>query len=144
MSITYNRDGKLRSSYSTINLKYDPLGNRIWRKAGSTERKYIVDIVGDLPVVLLEINPGPTDDTIANTYIYANSQILAQYAGDHTASKYFYMHDRLGSVRLVIDTAGAVQKLYTYDAFGNTLEQEGSLANPFRFTGQWHDWLTDL
>ena len=33
-----------------------------------------------------------------------NSQIIAQHTGDHEADKYFYLHDRLGSVRQIIDT----------------------------------------
>ena len=61
---------------------------------------------GDLPVILMVINPDTSE--IDKTYLYANSQILAQYDGDYTADKYFYLHDRLGSVRQVIDAAGAV------------------------------------
>ena len=43
-------------------------------------------------------------------YIYADRQILAQHDIDDDAQpaeddKYFYLHDRLGSVRLVIRTA---------------------------------------
>ena len=41
----------------------------------------------------------PTDGSIDRTYIYANSQIIALHTGPYTASKYFYLHDRLGSVR---------------------------------------------
>ena len=37
-------------------------------------RRYIVDIVGDLPVMLMELN----GNTVENAYIYANNQILAQ------------------------------------------------------------------
>ena len=39
------------------------------------------------------------DSSIMKTYIYGNSQIIAGHDGDHTAAKYFYLHDRLGSVR---------------------------------------------
>ncbi len=50
-SLTWNWDGKLRSATkgtTTINLKYDPDGNRIYKDSGGTARKYLVDIVGDL------------------------------------------------------------------------------------------------
>jgi RHS repeat-associated protein len=76
---------------------------------------------------------------VKKTYIYANSQILAQHNGNHTAEKYFYLHDRLGSVRQVIDQNAWVVKYYTFDAFGKTLEEGGTLTNPFMFTGQWFD-----
>ena len=53
-SLVYNWDGKLRSATKAgakINLKYDPYGNRIYKKSGSTKRKYIVDITGDLSAI---------------------------------------------------------------------------------------------
>ncbi len=58
----YNWDGRLRSGQSgnkSISIKYDPVGNQVWKQSSdgqtTTARKYIVDIVGDLPVILLEI-----------------------------------------------------------------------------------------
>ena len=72
---------------------------------------------------------------------YANSQILAQHDGDSSASRYFYLHDRLGSVREIINTAGEVNNIYTYDPFGETFasETEENILNPFKYTGQWFD-----
>jgi RHS repeat-associated protein len=95
-----------------------------------------LDIIGDLPVILLELD---SSNNIQKTYIYANSQIIAQHDGDHTASRYFYLHDRLGSVRQVIDTSGAVVKYYTFEPFGQALESGGTFDNSFMFTGQWFD-----
>jgi len=34
------------------------------------------------------------------------SQILAQHDGSYTANRYFYLHDRLGSVRAIIKQSG--------------------------------------
>lgn len=79
------------------------------------QRKFIVDVTGDLPVILMEIN---NSGDIVKTYIYANGQIIAQHDGSHTAARYFYLHDRLGSVRQMIDTDGDVVNRYTYRPFG--------------------------
>jgi len=51
------------------------------------------------------------------------------------------LHDRLGSVRQIINTSGNVVCRYTYKPFGETFstEVEGTLENPFMFTGQWCD-----
>jgi len=76
---------------------------------------------------------------IVKTYVYANSEVIAQHEGDTSDDRYFYLHDRLGSVRLVIDDEGAVQNYYTYEPFGQTIESGGTLENPFRFTGQYFD-----
>ncbi len=138
-SLVWNWDDKLRSATkagTTINLKYGPLGNRIYKDSGGTGRKYIVDIVGDLPVILLELD---SSNNIKKTYIYANSQIIAQHDGDDSNDLYFYLHDRLGNVRQIINTSGTVVRLYTYNPFGETLEVGGTLSNPFMFTGQFFD-----
>ena len=38
-------------------------------------RKYILDIVGDLPMILLELDPD-TSNSIKKGFVYADSQIL--------------------------------------------------------------------
>lgn len=139
-NLVYNWDDKLRSADSDGNeiaLKYDPSGNRIYKNSSEAgQRKYIVDIVGDLPVILLELD---TSNNVKKTYIYANSQIITQHDGNDSNPRYFYLHDRLGSVRQIIDTGAKVVKLYTYNPFGETLETDGTLDNAFMFTGQYYD-----
>jgi len=94
--------------------------------------------LGDLPTILLELDES---GNMTKTYVYANGQILAQHDGPHTAAKYFYLHDRLGSVRQVIDTSGNVKNCYTYQPFGElfAMETTENVPNPFKFTGQYYD-----
>ena len=87
-----------------------------------------------------------TDSSLKKKYIYADRQILAQHDIDDDAQpaqddKYFYLHDRLGSVRLVIDDSAtpAVVKYYTYEPFGEVIDQDGTFTNAFMFTGQFFD-----
>ena len=144
-NFVYNWDNKLRSAtrvpYS-LAVKYDPMGNRVWKRSTipTTYRKYIVDIAGGLPTILLEIDP--CNSSLAKTYVYANGEILAQHNGDWTTdNRFFYLHDRLGSVREVFDQNTTVVRYYTYDPFGKT--REGSQTNsifPFMFTGQYYDF----
>jgi YD repeat-containing protein len=150
---------------NTTNYYYDPLGNRNRVTNGETvdynsnslnqytsvggaayaydlngNRKYIIDISGELPTILMELDPNSGME-IKKTYIYADSQILAQHNGSYSAPRYFYLHDRLGSVRLVIDTAGVVKNSYTYDAFGESFPTEcnEAVSSPFKFSGQFFD-----
>lgn len=70
----------------------------------------------------------------------SNSQIIAQHTGNHTADRYFYLHDRLGSVRQVIDTSADVKNRYTYDQFGEPYPApnfEEEVDNSFKFTGRY-------
>lgn len=144
--LQYNWDNKLRHAQkcsATIDVKYDPDGNRIWKNSSVIgERKYIVDIVGGLPVILMELN----GSSIEKTYIYANSQIIAQHTGEPSAiNQYFFLHDRLGSVRLVMEPDGDVKNRYIYEPFGDLyensvdFEEEVPACGSFRFTGQYFD-----
>ena len=83
---------------------------------------------------------------IMKKYIYAHSQLLARHdidddASPHKDDLYFYLHDRLGSVRQVINTSGNVENCYTYDPFGELFETETeeNINNPFKFAGQYFD-----
>lgn len=149
--LEYNWDGKLRSGTrvnngDTIDLKYDPAGNRVYKSATvssvTTNRKYIVDIASKLPTILCVID---TDTgSLENSYIYAGAGAIAFYDGDWSDSqtgKYFYLHDRLGSVRQVVDSNSVMINTYTYNPFGGDFGMENSetVDNPFKYTGQFWD-----
>jgi RHS repeat-associated protein len=149
-SLTYNWEGKLQSGSAggvTVALKYNPDGNRIYREVtngATTKRKYIVDTEGALPVILLEIDSDISDpnDAIRKTYIYANDQVIAQHDGFYSADAYFYLHDRIGSVRQVIGANASVEHLYSYGPFGKRLESDSAdepPSNAWQFTGQYFD-----
>src|SRR5262249_36132370 len=53
--------------------------------------------------------------------------------------------DRLGSVRDVTDTLGAVQDHITYDAFGNIVtESNGTFGGRYKYTGREYDAAAEL
>ena len=64
-----------------------------------------------------------------------------QFDGDTSADRYFYLHDRHGSVRQLINTIGYPVNRYTYGPFGQRAppETEETVENPFQFTGQFYD-----
>ena len=51
------------------------------------------------------------------------------------------MHDGLGSVRQLLDTAGEVETSYAYDPFGVPVVG-GDVPNPYQYTGE--AWDADL
>ncbi|MCE5341361.1 MAG: RHS repeat-associated core domain-containing protein [Planctomycetaceae bacterium] len=144
MTLEYNWDNKLRSAVAganTIDIKYDPAGNRVYKSSvgsvSSVARKYIVDVVGDLPVILMEIDSA--DMSIKKCCIYANAEILSEHDGGYNATQYYYLHDRLGSIRQVITSVGSVAKTLTYNPFGETIESYGDFSTSWQFTGQYLD-----
>lgn len=61
-----------------------------------------------------------------------------------TVNRYFYLHDRLGSVRMLIDNTAAVKNTYTYNPYGEDITSEctpdaAAVDNPWKYTGQYHD-----
>jgi RHS repeat-associated protein len=114
-------------------------------------RKYIVDINGDLPVILCEIADSNSISlgSLKKSYFYADGQILCQRIHEIVEpntlvfTPYYYVHDRLGSVRMVIDSAGAAVCSYTYKPYGQFYTGEcvetSGVDNPWKFTGQYYD-----
>jgi RHS repeat-associated protein len=147
-SLEYNWSGKLRKakiggSDVIKSLKYDPMGNRVYKEipgSPDVKRKYIVDVAGRLPVILLVMDAG-NDNSVERSYVYAGAQPITFYEGDYTDPAYIYLHDRLGSVRQVLDESGNVKNTYTYTPFGTDPNSQfaETVDNPFRFTGQWFD-----
>ena len=68
---------------------------------------------------------------------------LVHGGGVSRGDNYFHLHDRLGSVRQVIDTSGNVKNRYIYEPFGelydNEADFEETIDNSFKFTGQYLD-----
>jgi RHS repeat-associated protein len=138
------------------------MGNRVYKKVEDisdpqnptivSEQKFLVDISSQLPVILCEIKP--SDGSLKKSYIYADAQVLCQRYHDPVDPNFYdasyYVHDRLGSVRLVVvpeydqqqqTWAVRAANSYTYTPFGSFYDGQciENIANPFKFTGQWHD-----
>ncbi len=152
--VTYNYDNKLRSVYkgsNTIAVKYDPMGNRVYKNSTlngvTTNKRFIVDINSELPVVLCVTD---MSGSLEKSYYHIGAQIIAQQDAAPGSELYYYIHDRLGSVRAIIDTVMQTAAEYSYDSFGKMYTEEcyeaidsgtGELLvdNPFKYTGQYYD-----
>lgn len=90
--------------------------------------KYLMDPVGEFPTLLMVLHKGALND-VQESYVPADGQTLVRYgAGANpgsgrmwTAQKYYYLHDRLGSVRGVVDDTGELVIPVIYDPYGNAL-----------------------
>ena len=151
--VDWNWEGKIRSvtrpDGTVISYKYDDMGNRVWKEVddgqSTTETRFLWMTPGDLPVLLAEVDA--TTDNILRSYIHVNTQPVVLFDGDMTDSltdKYFYLSDRLGSVRLIVDESAGVSHHYAYKPFGQTDDAESDSDqsapyNPLMFTGQYYD-----
>ncbi len=58
--------------------------------------------------------------------------------------RYYFGFDGLGSVTSLTDASGVVAATYAYDPYGGDLGSTGSVANPWRFAGEYLDAATGL
>jgi len=99
-------------------------------------------------------NAGPTSYT--NTILGLGSETRSAstyYTRDNKGSllgqrtpqgRYYYLLDGLGSVVAVTGSTGAVVSTYKYDPYGKQTSTTGTIANPWRFAGQYYDATTGL
>ena len=131
---TYDHANRLVSvagPSSSVSYAYNGLGDRLQQTVDSVTTNYSLDLNNWLTQVL-------ADGT--NTYLYGTARI-AQY--DASGAE-FFLADALGSVRQLADSAGWVQLSNVYEPFGEVLDDAGSIATSYGFTGEWTDSYIEL
>jgi RHS repeat-associated protein len=115
----------LPGSGGTVTFKYDPFGRRIQKASSLSTTNYLYDEADTLEevdasgVVVARYTMGPGGD-----------QVLAE----STASGASYYHpDGLGSVLSLSNSSGALTDTYSYDSFGNQVNQTGVIHNSLRY-----------
>ncbi len=83
------------------------------------------------------------------SYFHANGQTLMQrrYQADpNFYDNFFYLHDRLGSTRQVINASASVVNTYTYDPWGNAFASEKSetVSNHYWFANYYWDGTSGM
>jgi RHS repeat-associated protein len=113
----------------TGRFAYNGDGVRTSKSVAGDTTEYVLDLAATLPVVI--------SDTDA-VYLYG-LDIIAQ----QQSTRYYYVHDGLGSVRQLLDTTGQIEINYAYDPFGVQLVG-GEVYNPYQFTGEAWDAEVEL
>jgi RHS repeat-associated protein len=126
---TYDHANRLVSvagPSSSVSYAYNGLGDRLQGTLDGVTTNYSLDLNNWLTQVLV-------DGT--NTYLYGTGRI-AQY--DVNAAEYF-LADGLGSVRQMVDSTGVMEMSKIYEPFGEVLNDAGTIATSYGFTGEWTD-----
>ncbi len=135
---TWNAAGRLAKAESithTIVYTYNGDDVRVAGAADGTETRYVQDVAGGLPQVLVETTGGET-----MLYVYGAAR-LAQVQGD--AAEWF-LGDALGSVRQIVDDDGAVVLARDYDPHGQMVSVDGTGSSGYGFTGEQYDRYTQF
>ena len=116
---------------ATSTYRYDGLGRRIEKIANGQTKRYIYD--GE--DILLEYD-GANVLQARYTHGPGIDEPITVTKGGNT---FFYHQDGLGTVTDLTDSAGAVAKSYAYDAYGNIVDQTGTVESSYAYTGREFD-----
>src|SRR5207253_2958199 len=95
---------------------------------------------GQHPGAEVPAKPGPAQLLMDGTtsYVYApDGTPLEQITSGGSAN--YFLHDQIGSTRLLTSSTGTVIATYTYDAYGNLASQTGTATNPLKYVGAYND-----
>jgi len=113
---------------------YDALGRRLKTVEGNTTT--ITLYAGN--DIVYEVKKEGTNPEIKTRYLVLAGKYLAKMVGDEPNLRTYYYHtDHLGSIRAVSNSNGNIVGLYTYDPFGNVVQEISYPdADRLRFTGK--------
>ena len=121
-----------------IEYIYDPLGRRIAKKVnGVITEKYLWQGYSRL----LAVYDG--NDNLKMRFLYADGRMPVAF--EISGNRYYLCYDQVGSLRLVTDDSGNVQRQIDYDAFGYEINDTNpGFWTPFGFAGGLFDRDTGL
>ncbi len=105
---------------------------------GSSTTNYLWDELSPYGDVVAEIDQS---NALVASYSLARGRLVAQTRSGVTS---YYLPDAQNSTRLLTNLNATVTDTYDYSAFGETIAQTGTTINPYRYTAQQYDNLTNL
>jgi RHS repeat-associated protein len=135
LSLTYSSSAQTATvtpaGGSSVPMTYRDVGQLQRVGAGSTAFQYDTTGLSQLTAA------GQTTDFTH----FANGAPLSERVGGST---YYYLHDAMGSVAALLNSAGALVNSYAYDPYGNMTTQTETVSNPFKWIGAVWDSSTGL
>ena len=105
------------------------------------ESRYLLDYASSVPKVLMELEKDANGDwqIVRKNYYYGDMLVMSTDGSD--GDRWYYFHDKLGSVRAVVDGSGAVLNNYSYTPWGAEIESQTTetVRNNVRYAGYQYD-----
>jgi len=120
---------KVTRGGNIYNYQYDGLGNRVAKTEDWVEKRYVVDLKGELPRILAETDG---NGNITAYYVYGLG-LVSKITPDNQA--YFYHFDGIGNTIGISDISGEMINKYAYDVFGKILSETEGIPNPLKYVG---------
>ena len=129
----WNQLAAVTAGDKTEKYQYNGEGYRVVKN----DNVQITNYLYESDKVILETNSAGTQ-TAYNVY---GINLISRTVGSNNL---YYMYNGHADVTALIDNTGAVQASYYYDAFGNILDQTGSVNNNITYAGYVYDEETGL
>ena len=122
-----------KTSGSTVQYYYDAAGNRIQKYDGSANTWYVQGPDGKTEVITTATQTAPT---------YTMDNIGQILRNGTTITRYYYLKDHLGSIKMMVDASGNVQSYNDYYPHGMTMPGRSGVMGAdtrYKFTGKERD-----
>ncbi len=77
------------------------------------------------------------DGNVKRNYLYDNEESIYGYVEGEMS--YYYIKDSLGIIHGIKNISGQIVASYTYDAYGNIINETGTLNNNIKYKGYYYD-----
>jgi RHS repeat-associated protein len=124
---TFDLEHRLKSIAGTTTFYYDGSGKRVKAVRGGAETRYVYDAGGNL------LAEADANNIITKYYIHGLGLIAMVTPAN---AVYTYHFNAVGSTIAMTDSSQAMVNKYSYDPFGNVLNQQEGISQPFKFIGE--------
>ena len=161
-------------SYNNNPIEYDTVHKFLMTKFNGYEYSYqgkrlvtvtknnkTINYTYDLEGLIIKKEVEVNNTTTTTNYYYDNRKLVKEVCGNTTISYfydennqiygykknnaiYFYIRDVLNNIIGIIDNSGVIVSKFDYDAFGNIINQTGSVISNFRYKGYYCDTDREL
>jgi RHS repeat-associated protein len=146
-TFTSDADGNLLKTSSTLALTYNPksqtatVGGTTFNYLGAAQTRRIA--AGGTSFQTNALGLGLQADATGTTYFTRapDGSLVSERSPGGT---YYYLSDAISSTLTLTDASGNVAATYAYDPYGKLISSSGSVANPYRFAGQYFDSASGL
>lgn len=120
----------------TTFMEYYADGLRAGKYTPTSSDLYVYDLAGKL------VAEARNSYSITANYVWGPDRVLAKK--ESGGGQYYYLYNGHGDVVQIVDKNGNVVNNYKYDEWGNILESNEAISNPFKYAGEVYDQETGL
>jgi RHS repeat-associated protein len=129
-----------KTTGTVLTASYDATGQRACKYDGSTTHYYVNGANGSTEVIT------KTDLSKATHNIWGNDNLGQVKRDGSTWTRFYYLKDHLGSIRVTVNSSGAIDSYNDFDPFGMAMESRNSVSSAdarYKFTGKERDAETN-